>query len=90
MLSLRGLEIYEVKLGEAFLMSGLFHEVEQAMARFGLAELKGKPWDVVVGLGSVTRGWRHSTIAKSDRCYRRVFAVGRRRSSSFAELRRRG
>src|SRR5436190_6730608 len=49
MLSLGGLEIYEVKLGEAFLMSSLFHEVEEALARFGLAELKGQDWDVVVG-----------------------------------------
>jgi spermidine synthase len=49
MLSLGGLEIYEVKLGEAFLMSSLFHEVEEALARFGLAELKGDRWDVVVG-----------------------------------------
>jgi spermidine synthase len=49
MLSLGGLEIYEVKLGEAFLMSSLFHQVEEALARFGLAELKGEQWDVVVG-----------------------------------------
>jgi spermidine synthase len=49
MLSLGGLEIYEVKLGEAFLMSSLFHEVEEALADLGLAELKGEKWDVVVG-----------------------------------------
>src|ERR1041384_4301916 len=49
MLSLGGLEIYEVKLGDAFLMSSLFHEVEDALARLGLAELKGEQWDVVVG-----------------------------------------
>jgi spermidine synthase len=49
MLSLGGVEIYEVKLGDAFLMSSLFHEVEEALARFGLAELKGEQWDVVVG-----------------------------------------
>lgn len=48
MLSL-GVEIYEVKLGEAFLMSSLFHEVEEALAHLGLAELKGESWDVVVG-----------------------------------------
>jgi spermidine synthase len=48
-LSLGGLEVYEVKLGDAFLMSSLFHEVEEALARFALAELKGKDWDVVVG-----------------------------------------
>jgi spermidine synthase len=49
MRSLGDLEIYEVKLGDAFLMSSLFHEVEEALARFGLAELKGERWDVVVG-----------------------------------------
>jgi spermidine synthase len=49
MLSLGGLEIYEVKLGEAFLMSSMFHEVEEALAHRGLAELKGDSWDVVVG-----------------------------------------
>jgi spermidine synthase len=49
MLSLGGIEIYEVKLGEAFLMSSLFHEVEEALAHFGLGELKGESWDVVVG-----------------------------------------
>lgn len=49
MLSLGGIEIYEVKLGDAFLMSSLFHEVEVALANFGLAELGGAGWDVVVG-----------------------------------------
>src|SRR6476469_5183690 len=49
MLSLGGIEVYEVKLGEAFLMSSLFHEVEEKLAHFGLAELKGRGWDVVVG-----------------------------------------
>lgn len=49
MLSLGGIEIYEVKLGDAFLMSSLFHEVEEALAHLGLAELEGAQWDVVVG-----------------------------------------
>ena len=49
MLSLGGIEIYEVKLGDAFLMSSLFHKVEEALAHFGLSELKGASWDVVVG-----------------------------------------
>jgi spermidine synthase len=30
-------------------MSSLFHEVEVALAHFGLAELEGSQWDVVVG-----------------------------------------
>ena len=49
LLSLGGLEVYEVKLGDAFLMSSLFHEVEEALARLGLGELEGQRWDVVVG-----------------------------------------
>ncbi len=48
-LSLGGLEVYEVKLGDAFLMSSLFHEVEVALAYCGLSELEGDSWDVVVG-----------------------------------------
>jgi spermidine synthase len=49
MLSLGGIEIYEVKLGEAFLMSSLFHQVEEALAHLGLADLKAERWDIVVG-----------------------------------------
>jgi len=49
MLSLGGIEVYEVKLGEAFLMSSLFHEVEEALAHLGLSELTGERCDVVVG-----------------------------------------
>src|SRR4051794_24655750 len=48
-LSLGDIEIHEVKLGEAFLMSSLFHDAEVALAHRGLAELKGTEWDVVVG-----------------------------------------
>ncbi len=49
LLSMGGLEIFEVKLGNAFLMSSLFHDVEEALANLGLAQLKGNGWDVVVG-----------------------------------------
>lgn len=67
MLSLGGIEVYEVKLGEAFLMSSLFHEVEVALAHLGLAELKGGHWDVVVGglgLGYTARATlQHREIA---------------------------
>lgn len=44
-----GMEVYEVKLGEAFLMSSLFHVVEEALATLGLGELDAGEWDVVVG-----------------------------------------
>jgi spermidine synthase len=46
--SLEGLEVFEVKLGDAFLMSSLFHEVEVALADLALATLPA-PLDVVVG-----------------------------------------
>src|SRR3954462_5203769 len=48
-LSLGGIDVFEVKLGDAFLMSSLFHEVEVALAHLGLGELPGENWDVVVG-----------------------------------------
>lgn len=48
-LSLGGREVFEVKLGGDFLMSSLFHEVEEALARLALKELEGAGWDVVVG-----------------------------------------
>lgn len=47
--ALDGLEVFEVKLGEAFLMSSLFHEVEVALANLGLGALDAGVWDVVVG-----------------------------------------
>ncbi len=48
-LMLEGLEVLEVKLGEAFLMSSLFHEAEVALADLGAAALDAGEWDVVVG-----------------------------------------
>ena len=47
--SLGGREIFEVKLGEAFLMSSLFHEVELALADLALSQLRRENWDIVVG-----------------------------------------
>ena len=47
--ALDGLEVFEVKLGDAFLMSSLFHEVEVALADLGLATLTVPGLDVVVG-----------------------------------------
>ncbi|HEX9784051.1 MAG TPA: hypothetical protein VGA56_15135 [Opitutaceae bacterium] len=42
-------EIFEVKLGEEFLMSSLFHAAEDALADLALAELDARELDVVVG-----------------------------------------
>jgi spermidine synthase len=42
--------VYEVKLGDAFLMSSMFHVVEEALAKLGLDALAdGTEADVVVG-----------------------------------------
>jgi spermidine synthase len=44
-----GVEVYEVKLGDEFLMSSLFTVAEVELARLGLAELSGGDLEVVVG-----------------------------------------
>jgi spermidine synthase len=47
--SLGDLDIFEIKLGEAFLMSSLFTRVEVALAELGLDGMTGTELDVVVG-----------------------------------------
>ncbi len=44
-----GLDVYEIKLGDEFLMSSLFTVAEIALARIGLATLERSDLDVVVG-----------------------------------------
>ena len=44
-----GADVFEVKLGEEFLMSSLFTVAEVALARLALARLAGEALDVVVG-----------------------------------------
>ena len=44
-----GIDIYEIKLGDEFLMSSLFTVAEVALARLGLAGLTRNDLDVVVG-----------------------------------------
>jgi spermidine synthase len=44
-----GIDVYEIKLGDAFLMSSLFTVGEIALARLGLAALQRQNLDVVVG-----------------------------------------
>jgi spermidine synthase len=43
------LEVYEVILGNGFLMSSLFHDVEVALADLGLAAAEGEALKVVIG-----------------------------------------
>ena len=49
MVMLDDLIVYEVVLGNGYLMSSLFHEVEEALAELGLAATVGGGLDVVVG-----------------------------------------
>jgi len=44
-----GVDVYEVKLGDEFLMSSLFVVAEIALADLGLAQVDGDTLDVVVG-----------------------------------------
>jgi len=58
-----GIDIFEIKLGDAFLMSSLFTAAEIELARLGLAALERTDLDVVVGgLGSATPRKRCSKI----------------------------
>jgi spermidine synthase len=65
--ALDGLEVFEVKLGDAFLMSSLFHEVEVALADLALAPLDAPALDVVVGglgLGyTAAAALKHPTVS---------------------------
>ncbi len=47
--SLGDFDVFEIKLGDAFLMSSLFTRVEVALAELGLAGLPSRELDVVVG-----------------------------------------
>jgi spermidine synthase len=49
LIQLGGLDIWEVKLGEDFLMTSLFHEAEFQLSKIGLGMLKKSDLDVVVG-----------------------------------------
>lgn len=42
-------DIYEVKLGDEYLMSSLFYEAEHQLSKLGLARVEGSKLDVVVG-----------------------------------------
>ena len=49
MAMLDDLIVYEVLLGDGYLMSSLFHDVEEALADLGLAAVEGEALQVVVG-----------------------------------------
>ncbi|WP_166266769.1 spermidine synthase [Marinobacter caseinilyticus] len=58
-------DIYEVKLGEEFLMSSMFVEAEVALADLGLAAVAGRDLDVVVG--GLGLGYTAEAALKNDR-----------------------
>ena len=49
MVMLDDLIVYEVLLGNGYLMSSLFHDVEEALADLGLAAVTGNKLEVIVG-----------------------------------------
>ncbi len=49
LIQLKGLEIYEIKLGESFLMSSLFHEAEHMLSKLVLKQLNKEHLEIVVG-----------------------------------------
>ncbi|HEV7713504.1 MAG TPA: spermidine synthase [Asanoa sp.] len=58
-------DVYEVKLGDEFLMSSLFTVAEIELARLGLAELTGDDLDVVVG--GLGLGYTARTVLEDPR-----------------------
>ena len=62
-----GVDVFEIKLGEEYLMSSLFTESEIALARLGLAGLGAENIDIVVGglgLGYTANAvLEHSSVA---------------------------
>ncbi len=58
-------DVYEVLLGEEYLMSSLFTVAEVELARLGLAELTGDELDVVVG--GLGLGWTARAVLEDPR-----------------------
>ena len=72
-----GVDVFEIKLGDEYLMSSLFTASEIALARLGLAALEGVNLEVIVGgLAWATRlrpcwNMRRSARSSSWRCWMR-------------------
>jgi spermidine synthase len=58
-------QVYEVKLGDEYLMSSLFTVAEEELARLGLAALPAGPCDVVVG--GLGLGYTARAVLADDR-----------------------
>ena len=62
------IDIYEIKLGDEFLMSSLFTVAEIALARLGLAALPRAKLDVVVG--GLGLGYTAQAVLENSTCGR--------------------
>ncbi len=65
-----GIDVYEIKLGDEFLMSSLFTAAEMALARLGLAELPGQDLDVQdldVVVGGLGLGYTAQAVLANSR-----------------------
>lgn len=62
---LENLDVYEVKLGEEYLMSSLFHASEDALAELGLKCCEGKALDIIVG--GLGLGYTAAKILEDER-----------------------
>ncbi len=60
-----GVEAYEIKLGDEYLMSSLFTESERALGEFGVAAAAGENLDVVVG--GLGLGYTAQAVLRSPR-----------------------
>lgn len=60
-----GVDVYEVKLGDEFLMSSLFTVAEVELARLGLADVTGTSLDVLVG--GLGLGYTAAAALEDDR-----------------------
>ncbi len=60
-----GVDVFEIKLGDEFLMSSLFTASEIALARLGLAAAPGGDLDVVVG--GLGLGYTAQAVLKDER-----------------------
>ncbi len=58
-------DVYEILLGDEHLMSSLFTESEEALARIGIADLAGDKLDVVVG--GLGLGYTAQEVLRHDR-----------------------
>ena len=64
---LQNQEVFEVKLGDEYLMSSLFTEAERQLATLGLATLEG---DLDVVVGGLGLGYTAAEVLKSERVSR--------------------